>query len=70
MQSSTRLYYTKCTWNSDWTSATWSTQAYVDMVGTYGDSAYGTSYWANDQDHWTMQCKLSVPEKELFFYTG
>ncbi len=70
MGSTTALYYTKCTWNSDWTSATWGTQAYIALVGTTQANGYGATYWALDQDHPSIQCKHSVPEKELFFLTG
>ena len=70
MGATTTLYYTKCTWNSDWTSATWGTQAYITIVDTTQATGYGSTYWANDQDHTTMQLKHSVPEKELFFTTG
>ena len=70
MANTTALYYTKCTWNSDWTSATWGTQAYITLVGTAHSNGYGSTYWALDRDHPNMQNKHSVPEKELFFLTG
>ena len=67
--ASTSLYYTKCTWNSDWTAATWGTQAQLTLPLAM-DAGYGTTYWATDRDHQNIGMKHSVPEKELFFMTG
>ena len=68
-QTSTSVYYTPCTWNSDWTAATWGTQAQLTLPITMS-GGYGTSDWALDYDDITMGLKHSVPEKELFFMTG
>jgi len=67
--SSTSLYHTKCTWNSDWTAATWGTQVQITLPLTM-TGGWGTSSWANDYDYADMGLKHSVPEKELFFMTG
>ena len=67
--SGSSLYYTPCTWNSDWTTATWGTQVQLTLPIAMTDG-YGTSNWANDYDDILMGVKHSVPEKELFFMTG
>jgi len=67
--SSTSLYHTKCTWNSDWTAATWGTQVQITLPLTM-NAGSGTSEWANNYDSTNMGLKHSVPEKELFFMTG
>ena len=66
--SSQSLYYTKCTWNADWTAATWGTQAQLVLPIAMTDG-YGTQ-WALDYDSAYIQMKHSIPESELFFMVG
>lgn len=73
METATSMKYAKLTFNSDWTSAAWSTQATLTISTSQDSNTYGFSYWGFADPLNSVQnviTKHSFPEKELFFVTG